>query len=292
MQRLALVGANGMLARKVRELTPSGYELIEFDLPDFDITDGDGVLTALARCRPAVIVNCAAYTDVDGAETDESLAMRVNGLGPGQLARAARELGATLIHISTDYVFDGGKPTPYGEDDPVAPMSVYGRSKLAGEEAIRASALTAYYIVRTSWLYGPGGKNFVETVIRLAAEREELRIVDDQIGSPTYTGDLAAALFALLDAGESRAPFGVYHFANEGETSWCGFACEIIALMKHLGMTVAARRVVPIATHDYPLPARRPAYSVFAKDKFRRATGMTIPAWRDSLAAYMRARID
>ncbi len=292
MQRLALVGANGMLARKVRELVPAGCALAEFDLPDFDIADGDAVRAAMERCRPAVIVNCAAYTNVDGAEADEPLAMRVNGLGPGHLARAAGEVGAILVHVSTDYVFDGGKTTPYAEDDPVAPMSAYGRSKLAGEEAIRASGLTAYYIVRTSWLYGPGGKNFVETVIRLATEREELRIVDDQIGSPTYTGDLAAALFALLDAGANRAPFGVYHFANGGETSWYGFACEIVALMRQLGMPVAARRIVPIATGDYPLPARRPAYSVFAGDKIRRATGMAIPAWRDSLAAYMRARID
>lgn len=291
-QRLALIGANGMLARKVRELAPDHYELHGLDLPDFDITDRDCVTTVLTRLAPDVIVNCAAYTNVDGAENDEALALRVNGDGPGHLALVAKQLGATLVHVSTDYVFDGGKTTPYEEDDPVAPMSAYGRSKLVGEQRVLASGLARYYLVRTSWLYGPGGKNFVETIIRLATERDELRIVADQIGSPTYTADLATAIFTLLATGEEPAPPGVYHFANEGQTSWYEFACAIVALMRQQGMPTAVQRIVPIRTADYPLPARRPAYSVFSKEKFKRATGSAIPDWRASLAAYMVSRTE
>jgi dTDP-4-dehydrorhamnose reductase len=290
--RLALIGANGMLARKVRELIPKNYELYGFDLPDFDITDREGVATALARIAPNVIINCAAYTNVDGAESEEALALKINGIGPGHLALATRQLGATLVHISTDYVFDGMKSSPYTEADPVAPVSAYGRTKLAGERAIAASGLTNYYIIRTSWLYGPGGKNFVETIVRLATEREELRIVDDQIGSPTYTADLARAIFALLSAGERRAPQGIYHYANEGQASWYEFACAIVALMQQQGLPVRTQKVMPIRTDEYPLPATRPAYSVFSKDKYKGATGAIVPDWRESLAAYMKSRAD
>lgn len=289
-QRLALIGANGMLARKVRELLPKHYELHGFDLPEFDVTDRECVTTVLARLAPAVIINCAAYTNVDGAETEEALAMQVNGTAPGYLAMVAKQLGATLVHISTDYVFAGEKTEPYLESDAVAPASAYGRTKLAGERAIVDSGLTRYYIVRTSWLYGPGGKNFVETVMRLATEREELRIVADQIGSPTYTADLAGALFALLAAGETGAPYGIYHYANDGEASWYDFACAIVALMRKQKLPVKAQRVVPITTEEYPLPARRPAYSVFSKAKYSAATGTVVPDWQSSLKQYLQER--
>jgi dTDP-4-dehydrorhamnose reductase len=289
---LALVGANGMLARKVRELVPEHYELHGFDLPDFDVTDRDCVTTVLGTLAPNVIINCAAYTNVDGAETAEAQALKINGAGPGHLALAAKQLGATLLHVSTDYVFDGVKSRPYTEDDAVAPASAYGRTKLAGERAIVDSGLTDYYLIRTSWLYGPGGRNFVETVVRLATEREELRIVSDQIGSPTYTADLAGAMFALLSAGASRAPYGIYHYANEGQASWYDFASAVVMLMRQQGLPVKAQKVVPIRTDEYPLPATRPAYSVFSKDKFKGATGAVVPDWRESLAAYMKSRAD
>lgn len=289
---LALVGSNGMLARKVQEQAPAaGYEVVSFDLPDFDVTNRSQVLTEMKQVQPEVIINCAAYTNVDGAESEEPLAKRVNGDGPGNLAEAASRLGATLVHISTDYVFDGKRCVPYAETDTVSPVSAYGRTKLAGERAIIESGLKRYYIIRTSWLYGPNGKNFVETIIRLACEREELRVVADQIGSPTYTVDLAQAIFALLSTGSEKAQFGIYHFANEGECSWYDFAGAIVTTATQLGMPVKAQKVLPLRTDEYPLPARRPAYSVFAKGKIRQATGLTIPDWRESLIAYMKSRI-
>jgi dTDP-4-dehydrorhamnose reductase len=294
---LALIGANGMLAKMVRETAPEEFRIIHFDLPDFDITDRQQVLETIAETRPHVIVNCAAFTDVDGCESREELAFRVNGEGPGNLAQAARDVGALLLHISTDYVFDGLGDRPYTEDDHVAPQSAYGRSKLAGEKAVLESGLSEYLIVRTSWLYGPGGKNFVETIARLAAEREELRIVADQVGSPTYTGDLAQAIFHLIDAVHGNRPspdwgwFGTYHFSNEGICSWYEFAREIIGGLKESGQPVKTRRILPIRTEEYPLPATRPAYSVLSKEKYRRVTGKDVPHWRDGLERYMKRRL-
>lgn len=293
VQRLALIGANGMLARKVRELAPSHYEVVAFDLPEFDLTDRSQVLTEMTRLQPTVIVNCAAFTNVDGCESQEELATRVNGAGPGYLAIAAQTVDAVLVHISTDYVFAGDKGTPYTESDPTGPLSAYGRSKLAGEAAIVAivaSGLSRYFILRTSWLYGPGGKNFVETMLRLAAERDELRVVADQVGSPTYTGDLAQAVYRLLAVAERPGTYGLYHFSNQGETSWHGFAAEIIRQARQQGERLLTERVVPIVTSDYPLPAPRPAYSVFSKEKYLAASGAPIPDWRESLALYLRER--
>jgi len=290
VKRLALIGANGMLARKVRELAPPHYEVVGFDLPEFDLTSRAQVLDEMVRLQPAVIVNCAAFTNVDGCETQEELATRVNSVGPGFLAEAAQAIGAVLVHISTDYVFAGDKGSPYLETDPTGPLSAYGRSKLAGEAAIAASGLRRYLILRTSWLYGPGGKNFVETMLRLAAERDELHVVADQIGSPTYTGDLARAIYNLLAGAERPDIYGLYHFSDLGETSWQGFAEEIIAQARLQGAVLRAARVAPIATSDYPLPAPRPTYSVFAKAKYLVATGASIPDWRASLSVYMRER--
>jgi dTDP-4-dehydrorhamnose reductase len=302
VKRLALIGANGMLARMVRERAPAQYQIHGFDLPDFDLTDRGQVLAELARLKPSVIVNCAAYTNVDACETHEELATRVNGAGPGYLAEAARANRAVFVHLSTDYVFDGRKGSPYLETDPVGPLSAYGRSKLAGERATLAIGLERYYIVRTSWLYGPGGRNFVDTIIRLAMEREELRIVADQLGTPTYTGDLAQAIFSLL-ALETRfrvsapspqppvpGPYGIYHFSDEGQCSWYEFAAEIVAWMKAHGLPAKVNTVLPIGTGEYPLPARRPASSVFSKDKYRAATGAVVPDWRSSLHRYLQER--
>ena len=287
---LALIGSGGMLARKVREVAPPEYAVSGYDLPDFDLTDRVQVLAAMKSLQPAVIVNCAAFTNVDGCEVEEELATRVNGAGPGYLAEAALEVGAILVHLSTDYVFAGEQTQPYLETDPPHPLSAYGRSKLAGEAAIRASGLERYFILRTSWLYGPGGKNFVETILRLAAERDELRVVADQIGTPTYCGDLAQAIFCLLALAPHPGTYGIYHFSNSGETSWHGFAEEIVAQARVLGEAIKTTCVTPIRTSDYPLPAPRPAYSVFAKEKYLAATKAEVPAWQKSLDQYLRER--
>ena len=303
---LALIGANGMLAQAILQTVPDCYEVHCYDLPEFNMTDREQVLSTLDSLRPDIVINCAAFTNVDGCETQEDLAVQVNGTAVGFLAEAVRRIDATLVHISTDYVFDGNKREPYLEEDKVAPQSAYGRSKLVGEQAILGSGLKKYFIVRTSWLYGPGGNNFVETMIRLAAEREELRIVSDQIGSPTFTHDLAEAIFNLLKLTDhsspvtrhsSRtlsspvtAPYGLYHFSNSGQCSWHQFAEEIIALARQLDLPVKTQVVQPIATEEYPLPAKRPAYSVFSKEKYQRMTGAAVPEWRDSLALYLRSR--
>lgn len=287
---LALVGARGMLAQAVRKEACAAYQVRCLSRPEFDVTDESAMSTVLAAIRPRVIVNCAAYTKVDGCESDGDTAFRVNGEGPGKLARVARDCGATLVHISTDYVFSGNADSPYRETDGTGPRSVYGRSKLAGEQAVAASGLENHFILRTSWLYGPGGGNFVETMVRLGREREQLRVVADQVGSPTFTCDLARAVLALLDLEglDRETPYGLYHFANGGSCSWHGFAEAILAEARAAGEPIRAQGVIPIGTADYPLPAPRPEYSVLCPDKYRRATGADVPHWRDSLAYYFQ----
>lgn len=289
--RIALIGAGGMLAGAVKAAAPASTEVVGLDLPEFDLTrsDASGQLLAL---HPDILINCAAFTQVDRCEEEEETALRINGTAVGLLADAAKRLDATLVHISTDYVFAGDKGAPYVETDAPRPLSAYGRTKLAGEQALTTSGLQRYYLLRTSWLYGSGGPNFVETILRLAGERKQLRIVDDQIGSPTLTLDLATAIFRLLaiDDPAARAACGLYHFANRGQCSWYEFACAIVDTARQSGMALAVEEIVPITTADYPLPAARPACSVLATDKYRRATGADIPGWRESLTAYFMAR--
>lgn len=297
---LALIGASGMLAQALLRCAPLGAEVVGLDLPEFDLTDRDVVLETLGNLRPSLIVNCAAYTDVEGCEDHEAVAHRVNGAGVGHLAEAARTLGATLVHLSTDYIFDGAGAEPYREEAPPGPRSAYGRSKLAGERALLASGLARFYLIRTSWLYGPGGKNFVETMVRLGGERPELRVVADQVGSPTYTVDLAEAVFTLLArpvtphrspiTGHRSPPYGIYHFANSGHTSWHGFAETILSEARAAGVPVTAQRVLPISTAEYPQRAERPRYSVLSTAKYQTATGAAPPPWRDGLARYFQAR--
>jgi dTDP-4-dehydrorhamnose reductase len=296
-RKTALIGAKGMLARMVQAAAPSNLLIQGFKRPEFDLTDADQVRRAMEEFRPRVIINCCAYTQVDRCENEEELATRVNGQGPGYLAAVARELDATLVHVSSDYVFPGSANRPYRENDVTGPVSAYGRSKLKGELAIRESGLEKYFIVRTSWLYGPWGKNFVESILRLAAEREELRIVADQVGRPTYTGDLAEAIFRLLDLEAptaappvSQSLYGIYHFANQGQCSWHEFACEIVRMARQKGLPVKASRIEPIKSEQYPLPAKRPAYSVFDTGKYQRATGASIPSWLESLKTYFESR--
>ncbi|KIH77154.1 hypothetical protein GFER_06490 [Geoalkalibacter ferrihydriticus DSM 17813] len=285
-----------MLGTMFRQRMPSIYDMHACDHDALDITNAEQVGEVVLRLRPQVIVNCAAFARVDACETSRDLAFLVNGEGPGILARAAREAGAVLVHISTDYVFDGCKKQPYVEDDDTAPLSVYGLSKLRGEQAIRESGLERYFIVRTSWLYGPGGGNFVETIIRLAQEREELRIVADQIGCPTYTRDLVLAIYRLLDAPRrldpvpGKSPYGTYHFSDDGQCSWFEFAEVIVALLRQHGSEPAVKRILPIRTEDYPLPAARPSWSVLSKAKYRQVTGARVSHWRESLKDYFEAR--
>lgn len=285
-RKIALIGSKGMLAGMVARMVPMEYQIVAFDIPEFDVTDRNRVIHQLSAVKPDIILNCAAMTDVDGCEGRPEEAMRVNGEGPGFLAEAARRIGAVLVHISTDFVFDGAKSSPYLEEDETRPLSVYGASKRLGEKRIIESGLEEVFIVRTSWLYGPGGKNFVETICRLAAEREELRIVDDQRGAPTYTRDLARAVFALL---ETRS-FGLYHFSNAGECSWHEFAIAIVSELRKSGEAVAVKRILPIPTEAYPLPAERPKYSVLSKEKIMAVTGIAAPDWRSSLSDYFSER--
>jgi dTDP-4-dehydrorhamnose reductase len=287
-----LVGGRGMLARAFRErFDREGVAYVATDL-DLDITDGRRVLEFTRAERPAAIVNTAAYTRVDDAEANEDAATRVNAAGPEHLARAALELGAKLLHFSTDYVFDGTSSVPYREDAATGPRSAYGRSKLAGEQRLQrvfAARPELLYVVRTSWLFGEGGPNFVKTMVGLMREREELRVVDDQHGRPTYTVDLAAASAALLALGRARpaAASGLYHFANAGAVSWHGFAADILAECRALGLPMRAARVVPVTTAEFPRPAPRPAYSVLDTERVERALGAAPRSFRPALRDYL-----
>jgi dTDP-4-dehydrorhamnose reductase len=240
---------------------------------DLDITNPNAVQAAFAAARPDAIINCAAWTDVDGAETAEAQATAVNGRGAGLLAHAAAETGALIVHVSSDYVFDGRASEPYREDAPTAPQGAYGRSKLAGEHAIAAAGGRSA-IVRSAWLFGPHGKNFVDTMRRLGAERDELAVVDDQVGSPTYTGHLAPALVAIAERGTT----GVLHVAGGGRCSWFDLA---VATFEETGLTCHVRRQ---STAELGRPAPRPAFSVLDNT---RADVPTLPAWRDGLKAHL-----
>lgn len=283
---ILLTGAGGQLGREVaRQAAKVQLSLRALGRGDLDITDGLAVTRAIAGFAPSVVINAAAYTAVDRAESEPAEAFAVNRDGPKNLARACAGLGVPLIHGSTDYVFDGSRTGAYREDDPVAPLGVYGASKLAGEEAVRAAG-APHVILRTAWVYGAEGANFVRTMLRLAAEREVLRVVDDQVGCPTAAADLAAVTLAL--AGRmirGRMPaegWGTFHCAGEGPVSWCGFAREIFAQAAARGLRVP--EVEPIGTADYPTPARRPANSVLDCGRLARVHGLRLRPWREALA--------
>jgi len=295
-KKIAVIGANGMLASMLCDSAPESVTLYRFDLPELDITDGEQVSKTLTAVNPDVVINCAAFTQVDACETQRETAFQVNGEGPGHLATVARKIGAVLVHISTDFVFSGAGTIPYVEDDITEPISAYGESKLQGEQAILASGLSDYYIVRTSWLYGPNGSNFVETIIRLANEREELGIVVDQIGTPTYTADLANAIWTLVNTVTNNsspvtAPYGIYHYSNSGVCSWYEFACAIVEQLRNDNVPLKIKELKPITTAEYPLSAERPSYSVLSKEKYVQVTGEEVPDWRYSLGVYLQGRV-
>ena len=275
---ILVTGANGQLGCEMQRLgavSPNNY--IFTDVAELDVTDAGAVLRAAEQTRAEAIVNCAAYTNVERAEEDEATADRLNRLAPANLAAAAAATGATLIHISTDYVFDGTAHTPYTEQAPTAPLGVYGRTKLAVEQAVEASGCS-YLILRTAWLYSAFGNNFLKTMLRLTAERESLNVVFDQIGTPTYAGDLALGIFSVIEGQQFRGHEGLYHFSNEGVSSWYDFAVEIAAAAGH-----DKCRIEPCHTAEYPSKAPRPAYSVLDKSKFKTTFGIEIPHWRESM---------
>lgn len=273
---ILVVGANGMLGRDMMSLLGDGARGVDID--EIDITSLESTERILRTLKPETVINCAAYTDVDGCETNVETAMQVNGEGVAYLAMASREIGARLVHVSTDYVFDGGKGSPYVEDDAPRPLCVYGESKLAGE--LNAAFNPDHLIVRTQWLYGLHGKNFVETMLRLAAEKDELAVVDDQIGSPTWTVDLARAVLALLGTGQR----GVYHAANSGFCSWNEFAR---AIFEESGLTVSVR---PLTTGELNRPARRPLRSTLDCGKLEQDAGVRLQPWRSALKMYLSLR--
>jgi dTDP-4-dehydrorhamnose reductase len=276
--RLLITGAAGMLGADVlAAATTAGHEAATFSHAQLDITDGAAVERAISSQRPDAVINCAACTDVDGAEACPDAAFAVNGGGAGEVARAVARAGALIVHISSDYVFAGDKRQPYVESDPVAPLSVYGKSKLAGELAVAQAAPQSHTIVRSSWLFGSHGQCFPATILRLAAERNELDVVDDQVGCPTFTGHLAQALLEIA----AKPPVGTMHVAGAGECSWYEFASAIV---EEAGLQC---EVKPARTADMARPAPRPAYSVLGSE---RSEAPRLPEWRQGLGAYLAAR--
>ncbi len=273
MRRILLAGRNGQVGWELeRTLAPLG-EIRACDHSSLDLADADRIRSAVRAFKPDVIVNAAAYTAVDQAEAEPELAEAINGTAPGILAEEAKRLGALLVHYSTDYVFDGTKPTPYTEADAPNPLGVYGRSKLAGEQAVQAVG-GDHLILRTSWVYGLRGRNFLLTIMRLAGEKPLLRIVGDQVGAPTWCRNIAETTAALLAS--PQGPRGLFHLTAGGTTSWHGFAAAIVAARG------ATARVEEITTADYPLPARRPANSRLDCGALR-AQGIALPDWQDQL---------
>lgn len=294
MTRWLVTGAAGMLGRDLTNLLQArGEDFTALVRADLDITDLTAVTDLVGAANPDVVVNCAAWTAVDAAEDHEEEASAVNYLGAANIAAACAKAGALLIHPSTDYVFDGHASTPYAEGAPTAPAGAYGRTKLAGEQAVRAALPDASYVVRTAWLYGAHGKNFAKTMLRLAANGTSPGVVADQHGQPTWTADVAGQIMALIDR---SAPPGIYHATSAGQTTWFGFAEEIFRLYNSSvsqeqsqdqeQQSDTERPLVsprPITTADYPTPAKRPAYSVLAHDAWRAAGITPIGDWREAL---------
>lgn len=277
MKHILVTGSNGQLGNELRVLSGS-YPSLSFiftDLPELDISNAESLNSFFEANKLDALINCAAYTAVDKAESEPEKAHLINAVAPGLLASAAEKHGFTLVHISTDYVFDGTNFKPYTESDGVNPVSAYGKSKLKGEQAIlqtRANAL----IIRTSWLYSTFGHNFVKTIMRLGKERGELKVVADQIGTPTYAADLAAIIIYMIQTQNIEGK-KIYNYSNEGACSWYDFACAIV---QHANIPC---RIQPIPSSDYPTPAPRPHYSVLDKAAIRKDFGLSIPWWYDSM---------
>jgi dTDP-4-dehydrorhamnose reductase len=275
--RVLVTGAGGMLGRDVvLAATNAGHQVAALTHGDLDVTEAEGVAARIDRDRPDVVINCAAWTDVDGAEDSEDRAMAVNGQGSGNVSAAAAAAGAKVVYVSTDYVFDGQKDSPYVEVDEPGPISAYGRTKLAGEEAT-AAANKRHFIVRSSWLFGIGGPNFVETMLQLASDHGEVLVVRDQVGSPTYTWHLGSGIVRLVEG----SAYGIHHMAADGACSWYDFAREIFDQAR------VECNVMSATTDMLGRPAPRPAYSALAT---QREHAILLPSWRDGLAGYLAQR--
>jgi dTDP-4-dehydrorhamnose reductase len=290
--RILLVGDGGQVGFELARLLAARGELTALDYPEFDLASPDSIAAALGAHRPDLVINAAAYTAVDKAEDEPDLAMAVNGTAVGIIAEELKKSGGALVHYSTDYVFDGTKEIPYTEEDAPSPLGAYGRSKLAGEEAVRASGVS-HLLIRSSWIYGTRGHNFLCTILRLAREREELRIVDDQFGAPTWCRDLAAATVeAVSQSGAFKSPSalddrgGLFHLTASGATSWFGFAEEILRLDPK-PEEQRVKELIPIPTSEYPTPAQRPLNSRLNCSRFAEAFGIELPPWHESLKQTM-----
>jgi len=289
-QKILLIGKDGQVGWQLqRTLAPLG-DIAAYDHPTLDLAKPDQIRAIIHEVRPTLIVNAAAYTAVDKAEEERDLAMAINAHGPALLAEEARKLGAAMVHYSTDYVFDGTKGEPYSEDDEPRPLNVYGQSKLAGDQAIMAAGIP-YLIFRTSWVYGIRGNNFLRTLLRLFAERDEIRIVDDQVGAPTWSRQIAEATAqALAQALGPRTGFsleevsGLYNLTASGETTWYGFALAIADHANHQHLTPKVAAIRPIPSSDYPTPAVRPPYGVLSHQKLQETFGLFMPSWKEQLA--------
>ncbi|MFY7956209.1 MAG: dTDP-4-dehydrorhamnose reductase [Burkholderiaceae bacterium] len=286
--RILVLGRSGQVGTALTQSLQGLGELIALDRAQLDLTNPDAIRTTLREIQPQIVINAAAYTAVDAAESDQAMAFQINAVAPRVMAEESERLGAALIHYSTDYVFDGGKQGAWIEDDATAPLSVYGHSKLAGEQAITDVGGT-HLILRTSWVYGLHGKNFLLTMLKLAESRDSLAIVDDQIGAPTWALTIADATSAIIrDAGEPAqlaALSGIYHLCAGGHTSWFGFAQ---AIFSHASVQ-RKPQLRPITTAEYPTPAQRPHNSILNTDKFRRSFG-DLPTWDDALQTCLQMR--
>ncbi len=288
MKAILLTGANGQVGWELHRILAKDAKVIALTRGQLDLSQPDAIRRTVREHQPDIIINPAAYTAVDKAETDPDLALAINGIAPGVLAEEAKKRDALLIHYSTDYVFDGTKSAPYSETDVPNPQSIYGATKLAGEEAIR-SVDGKHLILRTSWVYGVHGGNFVKTILRLAKERNELRIVADQYGAPTWARLLADSTVKVMQRFTDEQS-GVYHLTSSGRTNWHQFAQAIIQLARQYDTALANKplAIQPIATHEYPVPAKRPANSSLCTDKIKQAFGLELPRWEDDLAECIR----
>ena len=287
--RILVTGKDGQVGGELARLFPPDFEVVSAGRTRCDLSSQQAIRDLVRQVKPEVIVNAAAYTAVDKAESEPDLCFAVNAAAPRVLAEEAARLDALLVHYSTDYVFDGQKTEPYTESDPICPLGVYGASKAEGETAIAASA-GRWLVLRTSWVYAPQGKNFLRTILRLAAERRELRVVDDQTGSPTSAESIAAATVRLVEKYATRqaaVPSGVYHMTASGSTSWCGFARAILdrANLESANLDAAGPnpQIVAISTAEYPTPARRPKNSVLSNEKFAQAFDFRLTPWQEQL---------
>jgi len=287
--KILIIGSNGQLGWELCQRgKPHGFDIIPLDIPEFDITDPGAVKKSINQPGVSLVVNAAAYTAVDKAESEPKKAFAINCDGPADLAASCNEAGIPLVHISTDYVFDGTREQPYLETDPLSPLGVYGKSKAQGETIVR-SLLTDHIIIRTAWLYGIHGNNFVKTMLALGKEKETLRVVADQYGCPTSAADLAEAILTIAEQIKERPdiPWGTYHYCGKGKTTWHGFAEKIFELAKQYNL-FSIKKVIPVTTAEYPTPAKRPLNSVMDCSMLTKNFGILPAPWQESLERMLR----